>query len=185
MKLLAMRFKWFLIALVFFLAISACEGKGLNNHTFSAEEFVSQSVSRYLEQALILDLVKGRTRNHCLVSWSNNYLFDSGKFILKLRNVSIPSDFHLSADLSNRSLAEFQKLSKKGHSEFDSAFSQLLCREIEEQIVDFEKEAMRNPEKKIKQLAFSSLPFLQKYSDELKLFRLGTFRCDSLRKRKD
>jgi len=189
MKLLDTRYKWLIIVCAFALVLFSCGGSTesrdakkeaerlnkdlLPEEDLKAAEFMVFAADHSLDYIQKIHLAEGRTENENLKRWGQTFLSEEEVLMNRLQQLAVSKKVTLPESPSRRHLRECEVLSGKSKTEFDTAYSRSLTKDLETEIVRFEKEAEKSTIQAVRSFAFESLPVLQGALDELRLFRAG------------
>jgi putative membrane protein len=81
----------------------------------------------------------------------------------ELKSIAIQSKFTLPADVSKSDAETYAKLSKLSRAEFDRAYANEMVKDHEQDVAEFQKEAMGGKDPSLKQFATKTLPTLESH----------------------
>ena len=132
----------------------------------SDTQFAFKAAAGGMSEVKLGTLASQKGTDPSVKQFGQRMVADHSKAGDELKSIAIQSKITLPGDVSKSDAETYAKLSKLSGKEFDKAYANDMVRDHEQDVAEFQKEAMSGKDPSLKEFADKTLPTLQSHLEQ-------------------
>ena len=130
------------------------------------EEFAKKAAQGSMAEVKLGQLAEEKAQSEEVKKFGRRMVEDHTKATDNLKEAAMKENVQLPTDLDPKDEAEYERLSKLSGPQFDRAYSSMMVKDHEQDVVEFRHESTSGQKADIKHFAAETLPTLQSHLKE-------------------